>query len=77
MLSLTASKFGRRPSELLGLVEAGVALDFDTAAALRLQRFEQQFEARRLTLLAAVLTTGSLPDFGGSAEPESEECEVW
>ena len=39
-LGLTAQKFGSRPSSLIGLLDDAVALDFDNAAAMRLQQWE-------------------------------------
>lgn len=42
MLALTAQKFGSRPSHLLTLAEDVVALDFDQAAAWRLQEWEDE-----------------------------------
>jgi len=41
-LSLTASKFGQRPSQLLGLLDPVVSLDFDNAGAMRLQEWEDE-----------------------------------
>lgn len=42
MLALTAQKFGTRPSRLLQLGDEVIALDFDNAAALRLQWWEDE-----------------------------------
>ena len=39
---MTASKFGTRPSRLLQLADAGVAFDFDNAAAVKLQQWEDE-----------------------------------
>lgn len=36
MLGQTSRKFGRLPSERLGLLDRGLAVDFDNAVALRL-----------------------------------------
>lgn len=41
-MSLTAARFGKRPSELLGLLDPVVALDFDNAGAMRLQEWEDE-----------------------------------
>lgn len=46
-LSLTATKFNRRPSELLGILDEVIALDFDNAGAMKLQEWE---DARALNL---------------------------
>lgn len=42
MLALTAAKFGTRPSQLLRLADDAVSLDFDNAAAMRLQQWEDE-----------------------------------
>lgn len=42
MLALTATKFGTRPSQLLQLADDAVALDFDGAAAMKLQQWEDE-----------------------------------
>lgn len=49
-LALTASKFGTLPSSLFGIVDDAVALDFDNAAAMRLQQWEDE----RLAMLHGV-----------------------
>lgn len=55
MLALTGQKFGRLPSQLLGLDDEVVALDFDMAAAWKLQEFEdQREECLRLKTAAAM-----------------------
>jgi len=38
-------KFGKRPSDLLALDDAVIALDFDNAAAMRLQQWEDERNA--------------------------------
>ena len=42
MLALTAAKFGVRPSALFALADDAVALDFDQAAAYRLNEWEDK-----------------------------------
>lgn len=46
MLALTAAKFGTRPSQLLRLADDAVALDFDNAAAMKLQQWEDERTAQ-------------------------------
>ena len=46
MLALTAAKFGTRPSQLLRLADDAVALDFDSAAAMKLQQWEDERTAQ-------------------------------
>lgn len=41
-MALTAQKFGKRPSQLMGLSDPVIALDFDNAAAMRLQQWEDE-----------------------------------
>ena len=48
VVALTASKFGQRPSLLIGIVDDdALSLDFDMAAALRLQQWEDEREAEK------------------------------
>lgn len=51
-IALTASKFNKRPSELLGILDAAVAFDFDTAAAWCLEVRAEKKELERMELLA-------------------------
>jgi hypothetical protein len=41
LVAITAQKFGCRPSDLVGLHDAVLALDFDLAAAARLLEMER------------------------------------
>lgn len=52
-IALTASKFHKRPSELLGIVDAAVAFDFDTAAAWCLEIREDKKEVAKMEALLA------------------------
>jgi hypothetical protein len=45
LLSLAAARFGARPSEMVGLRDSVLALDFDLAAAARLLACERMCSA--------------------------------
>lgn len=47
MVALTGHKFGHRPSQLLGVSDEALALDFDMAATLKLQEWQDEREAER------------------------------
>ena len=55
MIALTGQKFGKRPSQLLRIRDEVLALDFDQAAALRLQEFEDERERERIELMALMM----------------------
>jgi hypothetical protein len=44
---MTAHKFGKRPSELLAVDDLALALDFDIAAMLKLQEWQDEREQER------------------------------
>ncbi len=54
-LSLTGRNFGKRPSEILGIENEHVALDFDLACTLRLMRHDNEAEVDRFKILAKML----------------------
>jgi hypothetical protein len=56
--------FGLRPSEVLGLAESSIALDFDLAAAVILDDRNQAIENARAE---AMLTAGAMGALGGGA----------
>lgn len=64
-LALTGQQFGARPSAMLGIEDASAALDFDLAAAIRLDRHDglvRERESEFLALCIASAThTGKLP----------------
>jgi hypothetical protein len=47
VVALTGHKFGQRPSSLLGVDDEATALDFDMAATLKLQEWQDEREAER------------------------------
>ncbi len=47
VVALTGHKFGQRPSRLLGVDDEALALDFDVAATLKLQEWQDEREAER------------------------------
>lgn len=49
VVALTAHKFAQRPSTLLGVDDDALALDFDVAAMLRLQEWQDERESERWT----------------------------
>jgi hypothetical protein len=54
-LSLTGRNFGKRPSEILGIENEIVALDFDLACSLRLLEHDNEAETDRFKILAKML----------------------
>jgi hypothetical protein len=50
VVALTGHKFGQRPSSLLGVDDEALALDFDMAATLKLQEWQDAREAERWKL---------------------------
>lgn len=61
---MMANKFHQRPSEILGIEEQAIAIDFDTAAAVALTRWEQKQQEANALLIAsniAALMVGSEP----------------
>lgn len=46
-LAMTGARFGVRPSRLIGLMDEATALDFDMAAAFRLNTHEAELEAEK------------------------------
>jgi hypothetical protein len=54
-LSLTGRNFGKRPSEILGIENEIVALDFDLACTLRLLEHDNDAETDRFKILAKML----------------------
>lgn len=54
--------FGHRPSEIIGLRESSIAVDFDVAAALAVEFYTQEVEESRA---AALMTAGAMNVLGG------------
>lgn len=52
-----ASKFHRRPSEILGIRDEVVAVDFDVTAAVVLARWEQKQQEANALLIASNIAT--------------------
>jgi hypothetical protein len=46
---MTAYKFAKRPSEMIGVDDEALALDFDIAAMLKLQEWQDEREHERWT----------------------------
>lgn len=46
-MALAGHQFGQRPSSLLGVDDDSLALDFDMAATLKLQEWQDEREAER------------------------------
>jgi hypothetical protein len=59
-------QFAKRPSDLVGICDVGIALDFDRACSLRLQFFDSEVEQKR----AEALRSPSDESFGASAPPQ-------
>jgi hypothetical protein len=59
-------QFAKRPSDLVGICDLAIALDFDRACSLRLQFFDSEVEQKKVEALR------STPDesFGASAPPQ-------
>jgi hypothetical protein len=66
-LSLTGRNFGKRPSEILGIENEIVALDFDLACTLRLLEHDNEAETDRFKILARILGAEV-----GDSEPTEE-----
>lgn len=60
LLAITAERFGSRPSRLVGLDDAVLALDFDLAAAARLLERERN-AAAEISADPAVTSQASPP----------------
>lgn len=68
-LAMTAHNFGKLPSELLGITDRAVALDFDMATMLRLVRFKRLQRQAEIENLAAAIAGLFV---GGEAAAEVE-----
>lgn len=51
-LAVTANSFGQRPSRLLGILDKNIALQIDTAAALALDKREQEQQKALAQMIA-------------------------
>jgi hypothetical protein len=67
LIAMAAAKFGSRPSELVGLLDPVLALDFDLAAAARLLVEER----------AAATISGADLQPGANAPPRRPGEEFW
>jgi len=47
VIALTAHKFAQRPSQLINVDDEALALDFDIAAMLKLQEWQDERERER------------------------------
>ena len=52
MIALTAHRFHQRPSQLLSLSDDVIALDFDIAAAWKIQEWFDEREANRMAAMS-------------------------
>lgn len=71
---MTASKFNRRPSELMEMDDPGVALAFDVECAETLRLWETEQQAKMFELIGIASVAGSLggvvPQRGDASKTE-------
>lgn len=72
-LAVTASRFNKRPSKLVGLLDPSVALAFDVECAEVLFENEIERENKRFEALAGVPAVGML----GGKKSEERNLERW
>lgn len=60
-MAVTASRFNKLPSEMLGILDESIALAFDVECAAVLFKDEQERETARLTTQLALMFTGTVP----------------